>query len=201
MEATQMKTRMVVAMVLLFVTAHTLPAQEPGWMFEANGMLAQPSLGLSHDWSAGLGGNAVVSYVANSRFAATLRAGCILFPGKAVAFPSGLTLTPPDYKIVPILLGGRYFVLRGDFQVFLGLEGGMYHQTHSSSLSAFGLDPNLGFRIRVTDGMDLGIEAKYEVVFTTTTIEWSSSSTSAQMRQDINGGFAYSGLIVGLAFH
>lgn len=141
-----MKNGMVVAIVLLVVTAHTLPAQEPGWMFEGNGMLAQPSLGLSPTWNAGFGANAVVSYVASSRFAATLRAGYILFPGKAIVFPLGLTLTPPDYKIVPILLGGRYFVLRGDFQMFLSLEGGMYRLTQSSSLTAFGVDPNLGFR-------------------------------------------------------
>ncbi len=86
-----------------------------------------------------------------------------------------------DYSLsdVPILLGLRYYLSRGDFHPYLGAELGIHILTSSRTRtegnstitvdetnSRFGLDPLLGFRYHLSQSTDLDFNMKYNIITT-----------------------------------
>ena len=70
-----------------------------------------------------------------------------------------------DVNVIPINLAFKYnFTLTG-IQPYLGAEGGPYFFSNGSSETNFGLTPRLGLRIPLSEGIDLDLNVKYNVVF------------------------------------
>jgi len=71
-----------------------------------------------------------------------------------------------DLTIIPVHLAAKYnFKLTG-VQPYIGLEGGPYFaNTGGEGDTNFGLAPRVGFRIPLSRGFDLDINAKYNVIF------------------------------------
>lgn len=96
-------------------------------------------------------------YRASSNFFIGLAGGYHQFEGEGAV---------DKRTVIPVHLAAKYnFSLTG-VQPYIGLEGGPYFQNSGGEgQTDFGLAPRIGFRIPLSRGFDLDINAKYNVVF------------------------------------
>lgn len=84
-----------------------------------------------------------------------------------------------SFSDLPIMLGIRYYLSRGDIHPYLGTELGLRILTSSltrtegnttttidETSSRFGLDPMVGFRYHLSQGTDLDFNLKYNLIAT-----------------------------------
>lgn len=70
-----------------------------------------------------------------------------------------------DVDIIPVHLAAKYnFKLTG-VQPYIGAEGGPYFVDAEESTTDFGIAPRLGVRIPLSEGFDLDLNVKYNVIF------------------------------------
>lgn len=70
-----------------------------------------------------------------------------------------------DINVIPINLAFKYnFTLTG-IQPYVGAEAGPYFFSNGNSETNFGVTPRLGVRVPLTEGIDLDLNVKYNVVF------------------------------------
>ncbi len=125
--------------------------------------------------STGFGLNGTFEYWQESPLAFTGSIGYNRF-GAAGDLPNDWDYSLSD---IPILLGVRYYLARGDFHPYLGAELGIHILTSSltrvqdnktisvdETNSKFGLDPLFGFRYHLSQSTDLDFNIKYNIITT-----------------------------------
>ena len=71
----------------------------------------------------------------------------------------------PDVNIIPVHLAAKYnFSLTG-IQPYVGVEGGPYFVDGADTTTDLGISPRLGLRIPLSQGFDLDLNVKYNVIF------------------------------------
>lgn len=126
--------------------------------------------------STGFGFSVTGEYVSSDVLSWTGSVGWSTFGEKSVLY-SGY-----DYSlsIVPIVVGLRYYLARGDFHTYVGAEAGLYissvettivtpigTSTGTASDTDFGFAPLVGFKYHLSPTIDLDGTLKYHLISST----------------------------------
>jgi len=97
----------------------------------------------------------------------TATGGYLNFQGKENIVVNGVTGTLPDYGVIPLKVGARYFIAEN---FYAGGELGAAIGTGSGSETAFVYTPHIGVEFPVADKSTIDLGARYEA--------WSNNGTS-----------------------
>lgn len=161
----------------LFIVA-TVPASgQPTWQNQiaVTGGPQFPTGTFERGWKTGSGIAATYYYRPSSNFFFGLRGGYHRFQAKG----RNATL-----NLLPLQFASKYnFTLTG-IQPYLGFDGGFYllRPEGSDGSSEFGVAPKFGFRLPIASGVDIDLNATYEVIF---------NEGENTTYYGLNAGFAY----------
>ncbi len=168
----------IIAIAFLFFTAADfaqMHERAPQMRLTLQAGIEVPTGDFANSASAGYGLNGTFEYWQNTPLAFTGSIGYNHF-GASGDLPHNWDYSFSD---VPVLLGIRYYLARGDFHPYLGAELGLHFLTYSRTMvegnttttvdqssSKFGLDPLFGFRYHLSQTTDLDFNLKYNIITT-----------------------------------
>jgi outer membrane protein W len=165
---------MIIMLLLTATNFAQIYQRQPQMRLTLQVGLEAPTGDFSNQASSGFGANATFEYWQNTPIAFTGSVGYNRFSA-AKDLPFGVDYSFTD---VPILLGIRYYLSRGDFHPYLGAELGLHILTSSvtrteartitvsETNSRFGIDPLIGFRYHLSQSTDLDFNLKYNIILT-----------------------------------
>ncbi len=166
----------ILALILFSVNSFAqIHEREPQMRLSLQLGVEAPTGDFANQASTGFGLSGTFEYWQNSPLAFTGSIGYNHF-GAAGDLPSDWDYSLSD---IPILLGIRYYLARGEFHPYLGAELGLHILTASRTRvegnqtisvdetnSKFGLDPLVGFRYHLSQTTDLDFNLKYNIIST-----------------------------------
>jgi len=165
-------------LVVALLALATLPATaQPTWQNQiaVTGGPQFPTENFETGWKTGSGISATYYYRPSRSFFFGLRGGYHRFQAKnAVA----------TLNILPLQFASKFnFALTG-LQPYIGFDGGFYllRPEGGDDSSEFGVAPKFGFRIPLASGVDLDLNATYEVIL---------NDSDNTKYFGLNAGFAY----------
>jgi outer membrane protein W len=183
--------RRILIIFFLFVACISINETYAQMKLSLQAGLQMPTGDFADGAGLGFGANATFEYLQSSPLSFTALIGYNSF-GAEDELPEGRDLS---FTSIPILVGARYYLARGNYHPYLGVELGVHFLstkfsrtegnttvTVESSSSEFGLTPMAGFRYHVSPTVDLDINLKYNII----TTEGSSTSFMG-----INGGVQF----------
>ena len=146
-------------MAAVLAAGLALPASAQSWKHQiaVNGGAQFPGGQFDDAYKTGSGLAATYYYRPSSRFFFGLRGGYHRFKARSGNQTLG---------IIPLHFASKYnFALTG-LQPYAGLDGGFYllRSENGDGTSEFGLAPKVGLRIPIASGVDLDVNAMYEVI-------------------------------------
>lgn len=163
-----------VVLVLLFVLGCSALSQPimGTWEIGAGFESAVPMGDFSNAAEVGLGGIGRFTYLVDPNFALTGQAGYLHF-----SYKNSTPSTSASANIVPILVGGKYFLSPREVagRIYLGAELGLYlistsvtvnNVSGSSSTSKFGIAPVGGVEFPIADNANIDAHVNYTTVMT-----------------------------------
>lgn len=154
-----MRTTLVV-LGLLILTSLSLPATaQPSWQNQI-AVTGGPQLAtgpFGDTWKTGSG--LAVTYYSrpSSHFFFGLRGGYHRFQAQT---------GPAELNVIPLQFASKFnFTLTG-LQPYVGFDGGFYllRPNGGDDSSEFGIAPKFGFRLPIASGVDIDLNATYEVI-------------------------------------
>jgi outer membrane protein W len=158
------------AMLIVIIAANNSYSQ---LRLSLQGGIQAPTGEFGNTAATGFGGAATFEYWQNTPLSFTASAGYFAWEQQGNV-PAGHTYS---FSTIPIMLGMRYYLGRGDFHPYLGSELGLHllnakqtitsgntTTTTTTSESNFGISPMAGFRYHVGNRVDLDINMKYNIV-------------------------------------
>ena len=168
----------IIAIASLFFTVSVfaqMHEREPQMRLTLQAGIEVPTGDFANSALTGYGLNGTFEYWQNTPLAFTGSVGYNHF-GASGDLPDNWDYSFTD---VPVLLGIRYYLSRGDFHPYLGAELGLHFLTFSRTMvegnttttvdhssSKFGLDPLFGFRYHLSRTTDLDFNLKYNIITT-----------------------------------
>jgi len=153
-----MRTSALLIAVFL-VAGLTLPASAQSWTHQiaVNGGAQFPAGQFDDAYKTGSGVAATYYYRPSRHFFLGLRGGYHRFKRRGNSQTLG---------VIPLHFASKYnFSLTG-IQPYAGLDGGFYllRPENDENTSEFGLAPKIGLRIPIASGVDIDVNAIYEVI-------------------------------------
>lgn len=154
-----MRTVLLVLVAWLLVGAATPAHAQRAWKNQVaiTGGAQFPMRNFGDGFQTGAGGDITYYYRPSHHFFLGLRSGYHRFEQ---ASGDG------TFGVVPVHLASKYnFSLTG-LQPYVGLDGGLYvlRSDGGNNPAEFGLAPQFGFRIPIASGVDIDLNATYEVI-------------------------------------
>jgi hypothetical protein len=155
----------VAALLLALLALVSLPAFSQVGAFSI-GVGAEggvPAGDFSNVSSFGIGGMGWVAYTVDPNMTVTGKVGYLSFSNKVSGGPS--------VNMIPILVGGRYFLMPAiestSMRSYVAADAGLYSASVSGGTSStkFGIAPALGAQFSAGTNMNVDIHANYTIVF------------------------------------
>ena len=163
-----MKKAFLLLVVLLAAASFPLQAQSQVKVGFSGGINV-PFGDFGEAVGVGSGGAAHLRYFITDEFAAGVNTGYHLFLGEDIDLGILGTIEGIDFSFIPITAGAEYYIPLGELRPRIGFDLGLY--LAGTSLDGdgveafFGITPNVGAAIKVSDQMDLIGDLKFHNVF------------------------------------
>ena len=148
------------------VNAQTKDVAMTGSKIGIGAEFAFPTGDFGDAYDLGYGGSLQFQTPIANKLNFTATGGYLNFQGKKIDIPGG-TYTAPDYGVIPLKVGARYFIAEN---FYAGGELGAAIGTGSGSDTRFIYTPHIGVEFPVADKSTIDLGARYEA--------WSNNGTS-----------------------
>jgi len=159
------------ALAVLLVLLVGLPASaQKKWELGGGLMVGLPTGDFSDSHKMGFGISGAFCYATSPEVSVTGRLGYMTFSGKTISGVAPLfgtiTFEVPSLKIIPIIVGGRYYSKAGKTQFFGSGEAGLYMLSNGDTETKFGIAPGAGVRFNMDEKYHIDVQGRYELIFT-----------------------------------